>query len=250
MSRIALTARQEAFAVAFAKSRSISKAYREAYEVDPAWDARKIDKNARAVLNTPAVRERIEDLINAAAADAVFTVSDAIGRFLAIASADPNELVSLRVGACRYCHGDAHRYHWREREYLEALDRAERDSTPIPDIGGGFDYDATAVPHPECPECHGEGIGRVVASDTTALTQAGRLLFGGVKHTNNGPQIIIADRMKALEAACRLAGFFKDNVNVTGELKRMDAVISMEAKDPQHAAKLYMEMVAGIKADG
>jgi phage terminase small subunit len=249
MPRIALTARQEAFSVAFAKSRSISKAYREAYEVDPTWDARKIDKNARAVINTPAVRDRIEELINEAGKAAVFTVTEAISRFLAIASADPNELVSLRVGACRYCHGQAHGYQWREREYLEALDRSERDGANIPDIGGGFDYDATATPHPECPECHGEGVPREVVKDTTDLSAEGRLLFGGIKHTNSGPQIIIADRMKALEAACRLAGFFKDNVNVTGELKRMDAVVTMEARDPQHAAKLYMEMVNGIKAD-
>jgi phage terminase small subunit len=246
---MALTARQEAFATEFAKCRSPMKAFRVAYDCQDDEDHR-VHKEAYAVLKTPAVKARIEELIDEAATASVFTVAEAIGRYLAIAQADPNELVAVRIGACRYCHGVDHRYHWREREYLEALDAAERDSRAAPDPGGGLDYNATAPAHPDCPECHGEGIPREVVSDTTNLSKEARLLYGGVKRTKEGLQVLIADRMKALEAACKLAGFFTDNVKVSGEVRKMAAIVTMEAADPQAAAKAYMELINGIATEG
>lgn len=248
MPRSPVTSRQEAFALAFVKSRSKRQAYIEAYEPDEDAAPAQVAKWANDVFNTPAVNRRVYELIEAGAKETVFTVAEAIGRWLAIASADPNELVSLRVGACRYCHGTNHEYHWRMREYLEALDRCERENARLPLVGGGFDYDATAAPHPTCPECHGEGVHREVVKDTENLSAEGRLLFGGVKHTNTGPQIIIADRMKALENACRIIGAFTDNVRVTDTVKAMQQVVAMETTDPVAASKMYLDMISGMAA--
>lgn len=249
-----LTVRQEAFAQEFAKTRSVSRAYRAAYDCPADISHRELDKRGRSVLNAPAVRERVEDLINEAAGATVFTVREALARWVAIATADPNELVSLKVGACRYCHGDAHAYHWRQAEYLDALADAERlqqagsKAVKLPDVGGGFDYDGTRDPHPECPSCHGEGLARIVAKDTENLTPGARLLYGGVKNTNTGPQIIMADRMKALENACRIIGAFRDDVTITHDLRKMSDAIAKEITDPAEAARAYMELMAGTNS--
>lgn len=244
-----LTGRQEAFALHYATHRSVSRAYRHAYE-KPDADSRTADRDGRRVLNATGVRERIEDLINEAASTVVFTIGEALARWLAIASADPNELVALKVGACRYCHGDDHAYHWRMREYLERCDQAELNSAPLPAVGGGFDYDATAEPHANCPECHGEGVYRVVPKDTEELSPQGRLLYGGVKMTAHGPQILIADREKALENACRIIGAFKDDAGakINVDMRKMINTVNLETTDPQAAARAYLEMIQGQHA--
>lgn len=252
MAKILLTDRQEAFCQEFAKTRSPGKAYRAAYECGDDVNAEKANKAGRGVMKSAAVMDRIEDLIDAATATVVFTVGEALGRWLAIATADPNELISLKVGACRYCHGDGHEYQWTEREYGDALAEAERlaamsrdGDAQLPPLKGGFGYDGSAEPHPACPECHGDGVHRIVVRDTEALSPGGKLLYGGVKHTAHGPQVIIADRMKALENACRIIGAFKDTVNVP-QLGRMAAVLALETTDPNEAAKAYQELIAGM----
>lgn len=253
MSKINLTARQETFARHYAMTRSLSESYREAYNCEGCLP-KTIDSRARETLDAPGVRERVKEFLDLAAQDVSFTVAQALQRFLDIATADPNELISLKVGCCRYCHGDGHGYQWREREYLDELDRVEQfnrhrgpkqPEQALPDIAGGFGFDASKEPVQGCPECHGEGVGRIVPKDTEALSPQGRLLYGGVKHTNNGPQIIIADRMKALENATRIIGAFSDNVKVSGDLKAMVASVRLETTDPNEAAKAYMDMIAG-----
>lgn len=250
--KVILTERQEAFCAEYAKTRSPGRAYRAAYDHPDDLTAEDANKRGRAVMKSSNVMERIEDLIDAAAAQTVFTVGEALSRWLMIATADPNELISLKVGACRYCHGEGHGYHCREREYVEALDKAEAmqragKTADLPDIAGGFGYDQTAVPHAECPECHGEGTWRCVPRDTEDLSPAGKALFAGVKMTNNGPQILMADRMKALENACRIIGVFKDDAGLRGDLAKMVGVMALETTDPNEAAKRYVELVGGGK---
>jgi len=255
-----LTARQEAFCQEFAKTRSLRAAYAAAYNAE-GMDPRKVTHFARATYDSQNVKARIAELIEAGAQDTVTTVGEVLRRYLLIATADPNELMSVKTGCCRYCHGDAHGYQWRVREYEEAMDRADRINEerrtaadgrafreePYPDPGGGFGFDATREPHPFCPECHGEGLHRVVVKDTDQLSPAGRALFGGVKMTAQGPQIIMADQVKALEAVGRILGAFKDDSPKTlqVELKGMTQVVRTEAKDPREAARLYQDMIAG-----
>lgn len=248
------TPRQEAFAQEFAKTRSIGLAYRVAYDCPDDADPRQIDKHARQAIKAPVVQRRIEEIIADATAETVFSVREALSRWLLIAMADPNELVSVKIGACRYCHGQDHGYHWREREYLRALDEYELQASigvkgaRVPDVGGGFDYDATAEPHPNCPECHGEGVPRTVFKDTESLSPAARALYGGAKQTKDGLQIIMADRMKALENACRIIGAFDDKLSLTADVRKMVAAVTLETNDPIAAAKAYQEMITGIAA--
>lgn len=174
------------------------------------------------------------------------TSADVLLRFLDIADADPDELIGLRVGACRYCYGDGGDYQWRAREYMAAVTKAERNDDPLPDIAGGFGYDHTAPANDDCEECRGEGIERVVARDTSKLSPGAKLLYGGVKVTKNGVEIIIADRVKARENVARIIGAYDDKLRLSGAVAAMTAVVRLEATDPLEAAREYQKLIKNI----
>lgn len=254
-----LTARQEAFSQEFAVSRNLRSAYQAAYAAE-GLSPYQYNKRAREVFDTPRVQARIKELIDAAAAPTITTITEVLQRLLLIATADPNELMSVKMGCCRFCHGDQHLYQWREREFTEACVRVERVNEqrarlgakkgtfdePFPDIGGGFDYDHTREPHPFCPECRGEGVHRVLVKDTDMLSPAGRALFAGVKQTATGLEIKTMDQTKALELVGKILGAFKDDSPKTlqVELKGMIAAVKTEATDPIQAQRMYQDMLA------
>lgn len=259
MSRGAiLTANQNAFVALYVKDRNASEAYRKAYNCVRA-SPNTVAKAAYDLMQIPHVRGAVEAGLaeerRAALEGIEFTVKDALVALLEVASADPNELIGLRVGCCRYCHGDGHRYQWREREYLEAVADVERrqarlkegdDAIPLPDPAGGFDYDHTRPPHDECPECRGEGVERIVARDTTKLSRGARMLYRGVKRTNNGIEILLADQGKALENAIRIIGGFDDKLNVS--LK--GAMVAAPAATTEEAVSVYNDLIkAGASVD-
>lgn len=254
MKRI-VSPEQEAFCVHWIENRSIPLAYMAAYDCT-GLDRERISANGHQVHRKPAVQERIRDLLDKAAAPILFNVSEALGRLVAMATFDRNEIISLKLGACRHCHGADHRYHWRELEYVEAVDRWERDNlarkpgTPesaMPDPYGGLDYDATSPPHQECPTCHGEGLTRVVAKDTEFMSQAARWGYGGVKHTNHGPQILIADATKCIELAVRMMGGFDDKVKIDATVAGVIAAAKLDTTDPQAAVRAYQELIGVSK---
>ena len=73
--------------------------------------------------------------------------------------ADPNELSSIVVSACRYCHGEDHAYQWKtDGEYQRALDKwtvaDPKKRTLNPPINeGGVGYSWKLAPNDNCPEC-------------------------------------------------------------------------------------------------
>lgn len=248
-----LTAKQEKFAELYAESRNGAASYFAAYECGADTKSQTIYSEASRLLADRKVAARINELIEASAAVNSINLQKLQRLFLDLALSDPNELIGLRIGCCRFCHGERHGYQWREREYLEALGKWERlrpseqSEKPMPDIGGGFGFDHTAPPRDDCPECKGEGVDRVVPRDTRFLSPGARLLYGGVKAKKDGLEIILGDRQKALENVARILGAYKDKVSVTGVLATAQAVI--DAPDAATAAKLYQEMVAAIAVD-
>lgn len=246
-----LTAKQEAFCLAYASHRNGVRAYRAAYDVRSDTKDATCHQGAHKLLRDPKIMARIDDLAAQAAKapdGEVYDASWCRARWADIAKADPRELIGLRVGCCRYCHGDGHGYQWKQREYLEALANAERaarkdPSVQLPDIAGGFGFNQTKAPDPDCPECHGEGVERFVPRDTNNLSPQALLLYGGVKVKRDGYEIIIADRTKALENVTRMAGGYKDNVRLDGSIETMSRVVKLEATDPAEASRLYQELM-------
>lgn len=105
-----------------------------------------------------------------------------LGEFLAIARADPNELVQMRAVACQHCWGGEPRTgQWTE-------------------------------PDPECPSCAGEGHSMPWIADTRKLSPEARALYAGIQQTKEGIKVLMHDKVAALTAAGRIIGAFeKDN---------------------------------------
>lgn len=244
-----LTDAEERFAAEYAVSHNIIRAFLAAEPVHQNSGQKQITKRGRAYFNRPHVQAKIRELTDYGQYQTGFSLAEAVGMALAIFNADPNELISIRVGCCRHCHGEDHGYQWREDDYLKAIDEASLSGKRLPDIGGGFGFDHTAAPHPDCPRCGGEGVPRDVVQPTEHLSPAARLLFNGVKRTKDGLQILTLDRMKALELACKLAGLLKPEgsptVNVNTQVNAVSAIVDMKTTDPIVAAKAYMEMITG-----
>lgn len=244
---MSLTTKQEKFAQHYAANRNGAAAYRHAYDVHPATKSETVERKATEVLAVQRVMDRIDELqnIQAAHSEPLLTRDAAHAAWMAIATADPRELIGLRVGCCRYCWGPGHAYQWRLREYTEALAKAEKTGTcDLPDPAGGFDFNHTKDPNPDCPECRGEGLERVVPRDTNKLSKQALLLYGGVKAKRDGIEIVMADRQKALEHACRISGVYDDKVRLSGAIETMNRTVQMEATDPKEAARLYQELMA------
>ena len=140
-------------------------------------------------------------------------------RYWSIATANPNDLVVFRRVNCRYCWGTDHYYQWKNQtEYQEACDVAKRarPKRRIPDCDGGFGFDRTRVPHPDCPDCKGEGVGETFVKDTQVVTGDATLLYAGIKETQYGIEVKMHDQMTALNKVAEHLGMFKQQVEHTG----------------------------------
>ncbi|MFZ5751277.1 MAG: terminase small subunit [Pseudomonadota bacterium] len=112
-----------------------------------------------------------------------------------IATADPNELVQYRRGACPACWMPAGGIGFvqtaEEREaqpHGGALKRTRRQDPPVLD----------REPNPDCEACGGEGFGRVYAADTRNLSGAARRLYAGARQTRDGFEIKMRSQDGAL----------------------------------------------------
>jgi len=249
-----LTDKQVAFVEHYARHRNATQAYTAAFDTDGSYETRA--KEGQRLMADERVQTAIQVRIRESIAVAGADVGWLLQRFLDIATADPRELIGLKVGCCRYCHGDGHLFQWREREYLEACDNADRENAalrsvrrpatvPYPDPAGGFAFNATLPPVPDCPQCHGEGVERFVPRDTDRLSDQALLLYGGLKVKKDGYEIIIADRSKAMEMAGKIMGAFTENVRHSGAIGALVATADLRSMDPKDAARAYREMIAG-----
>lgn len=249
-----LTLKMVAFVEHWVKWRNATQAYTHAYDTEASYETR---RNAGSrMLADPRIQAAIKERQKLGTEKSGADVAWLLERFLMMATADPRELIGLKVGCCRHCWGTGHGYQWREREYLEKLDEAERmtrlhpgSDVRYPDPGGGFNFNATFPPNPLCPQCHGEGVERFVPRDTDTLSDQALLLYGGVKvKSDGGYEIIIADRGKAAELAGRIMGAFDDKLRISGAVAHMHAVNDLRSVNPQEAARIYRDFVAGAIA--
>lgn len=230
-----------------------SRAYKAAFKIKDATD-KSVGEMASHLLAKVKIQSRIDMERAELEAATGFTAASALMRFLEIAMADPRELIELKVGCCRYCHGADGNYQWDMQSYQEKLREIERmpdamrADALLPDITGGFGYDPRREPNDACVRCAGRGTQWVVPKDTGNLSPAALALYGGVKQTRNGIEIIIADRQKALENAARIIGAFKDNVRLDGTIPAMLDVI--RETDPVVASQKYQELMRRTAPNG
>lgn len=251
MARLLLSARQELYARHFALRGEIASAYQEAFPEEGAPYALAY-KKGREILQSQGVKARARALRDEAAMD-VMTATRLIAAHYADVLSAPRDVVQHRRGACRYCHGDGHRYQWREHEYLARLDEVEhhnkakgRGATELmlPDPQGGFGYDEAAQPHPDCPNCKGRGVGYTYVKDTTELTPEEEAAFEGIELTANGLKAKYASKAEAAAGLMKLYGLGAENVRVL--FKDVDAAPAPEMpRDPVKAADVYRDFMEG-----
>lgn len=193
----------------------------------------------------PPVRAALDAAFAKAAEDAQVEASTVLARLKAIAFADANALTQHRRAACRYCHGREHRYHYTPNEYKRAVVQWEEASARTrgehPDqSGGGIGYTRKAEPHPDCPECFGDGVAFVHLVDTRRLRGDARPLYAGVKETDKGIEIKVHDQFAALTLLARIEGLLAEKPPAPEEpiatAQRVRAyLVAMDATVPRAA---------------
>lgn len=159
-----------------------------------------------------AIARRKKELAIAAGASREYVVSE----WLKIATADVREIVEVRVGCCRFCWGAGHAYQWTQGEYDIAVNRAIRKGEEPPDADGGFGFTLNRDPHPDCPECGGNGAPRVHLHDTRKLGDAASAVYLGAEQTRHGVKINIRDKDAALNNLARWLGMVVTKNELSG----------------------------------
>lgn len=114
------------------------------------------------------------------------TREELIGRLVAIATADPRELVELHTGACENCFGFGN-----------------DDANKAPP---GFWRNE---PDPDCKVCGGDGHPREFFRDTRHLSPQAAALYAGVKRTKEGLQMLMHDPQVAIEKLNKILGLYE-----------------------------------------
>ena len=173
-------------------------------------------QQASQMLEKPEVQQLLQQRLDDRAKRTGIMQDAVLQRLWAIATANPNDLVQYRRTCCRYCHGKKFQYQWTKGEYKRAQDSAIELKKEMPGLQGGLGFDARKDPNPDCPECFGNGQGRVYAKDTRKLTGDAALLYAGAKQGKEGLEIKMHDRVAALEKVGQHLGMFKTKHELSG----------------------------------
>ncbi|HHH3610335.1 TPA: terminase small subunit [Enterobacter roggenkampii] len=196
---IKLSAKVKRFIAEYLKDNNATAAAARAGYSDPNY--------GRQLIANPNVAQAIAQQQKASIARTLGSADEVLAQMWQLATFDANQLSQYRRGACRYCWGFGHQYQWRdavefEEKRLEAVERDRRE----PEDSGGYGYDHTREPNPECPRCNGDGIGQPYFPDTRKLPAASRLAYSGVKVGKNGVEITSISRERMFEAVMKRLG--------------------------------------------
>lgn len=217
-----LTPRQERFKDIYLIELNATRAYMEAYKVKSekvaASAGARLLANVKVAAAIQRAKEALADEVKVQAKDVLRLIWDT-------ATADPRELIEYRRGCCRHCHGAEFEYQRTLNENRRALASWQKDldrwsdlpkskqetgKAPVFDAMGGIGFNATKPPHPECPECFGEGVERPYIHDTRKLSRAALSLYAGVKVTKDGIEVKVHDQQAARQLVGKHLGLFKE----------------------------------------
>lgn len=198
-------------------------------------------EQAARLLADDRIKELVAEKCKDVAEQVEFDAMKVLQQWVLIATADPSKISRVRHVNCRHCWGIEHAYQWRSREYAEACDRGK-----IKDCSGGFGFVGNRAPHPDCPECHGEGIEETYFEDMDKLGPAERRLIAGVKRTKDGIEVKMRDQDGALKHIAQYIGMLTDKVQLTGKDGGPVAVANIPLDlpgDPAQVAALYSKLL-------
>ena len=208
-----LNNRQIRFCHAVAEGKADVTAYLEA-GYSPNGAAQGVSR----LLKEVEITAEIEHWRQVLAANAALSPDWVLNQWRMIAEADPDELIKVRVCCCRHCWGVGGKYQWRESEYLRAvLDATSAKEPRVPPAAdGGFGFNATLEPNPNCPECDGVGVEVARVADTKNLKGSAKRLYAGVKQTKDGVQVLLRDQDAATKNIAQYLGMLVSKVESSG----------------------------------
>lgn len=197
-----LTAQQRRFVAEYLKDGNATQA-----AIRAGYSKKSAEQIGYQLLQKTSVAQAIAQQQKASILRTLGSADEVLEQMWQLATFDANQLSQYRRGACRYCWGFGHHYQWRdavefEEKRLEAVERDKRE----PEDSGGYGYDHTREPNPECPRCNGDGIGQPYFPDTRKLPAASRLAYSGVKVGKNGVEITAISRERMFEAVMKRLG--------------------------------------------
>lgn len=218
-SRTMLTDKKEMFAQHIFQGMRATPAYRLVYDTSKMKPAT-VNDTAHKLHRSPEVAQRIEELRRERTERVMKSAENYVRELAEMAFADPSELTRFRVAPCRHCYGIDSLYQWsNEIEFGLALSKAFEDMVEAKDVprdDGGYGYDVEAEPNPACPVCLGDGVGSVQIADTSRLSPSARRLYGGVKQTKNGIEVLIRNQDAAFKLLGEHLGVFSKKIELTG----------------------------------
>ncbi|WP_211441423.1 terminase small subunit [Collimonas humicola] len=185
------------------------------------YSAKTAQEQSSQHLSKLMVKQAVDAVVNDRIEQGIFDGDMVISRWVEISQANPNSLTQYRRVNCRYCWGEGHRYQFTPAEMedaKQALDdsNAKRALDELPELEwdnkGGLGFVGNRDPHPECPECWGEGVGRPFFTDTRKLGRESLPLYAGVKQTKEGLEIQMHNQTDALDKLARHFGLYKDKL--------------------------------------
>lgn len=263
-----LTLKQAAFLRALREPDSpthdkVTASYRSVYNVANASDA-SVTAQAYRLMATPRVRAVLDVAKTQAAQAVVFDRVDVLRHLVELATADPTKISHVRRICCRRCHGLGHAYQWRdEEEYYQAVAvvmdrnarraaniRGEQDDRgePLPTNEGGYGWRRPAKPHPECPECFGEGEEEVYLADMSTLPGPERRLISSVRKTREGVEVKMRDQDGALNTIAQILKMLVNKSEVSGPDGGpipVAGVLAVLPVDAEQAAQAYQRLMEG-----
>lgn len=241
-----LTPQQELFALGCA-TLSQAAAYRAAYDCSGS-NFKTIAANASHLAALPHVAARIQHFRDEAAQrTAIPALEVRIKELRELETADPTEIIGLHWGSCRHCHGVDHAYQWSDdMEYAQACDLAVKCKQALPDMAGGFGYNPTLEPAPDCTRCWGVGVQRPYVVDTRKLSPKAKRLYKGIKIKGNGDiEVLLHDQQKATDMLNRIQGAYKDGAGVPVAAPAAEVIAAAEAKTTEERQRSYLRVVSG-----
>ncbi|WP_447338756.1 terminase small subunit [Klebsiella variicola] len=197
-----LTAQQRLFVAEYLKDNNATQAaIRAGYSKKTAYSI------GQRLLKKVEIAQAIAQQQKASIVRTLGSADEVLEQMWRLATFDANQLSQHRRGSCRYCWGFGHQYQWRDAvEFNEAGEEAKAKKRAAPRDDGGYGYNHTRDPNPECPRCNGEGLSRVVLQDSTKLEDVAALAYSGVKIGKAGIEITAISRERMFEAVAKRLG--------------------------------------------
>ncbi|MCF6688998.1 terminase small subunit [Raoultella terrigena] len=197
-----LTAQQRLFVAEYLKDGNATQA-----AIRAGYSKKTAEQIGYQLLQKTSVAQAIAQQQKASIVRTLGSADEVLEQMWKLATFDANQLSQYRRGSCRYCWGFGHQYQWRDVvEFDEAGEETKAKKRGAPRDVGGYGYDHTRAPNPECPRCNGDGIGQPFFADTRKLAPDAALAYSGVKLGKNGVEITAISRERMYEAVMKRLG--------------------------------------------